>query len=394
MKCINLQHVFRQSKLYVALMTAAMTSLTVMTSCIKDEEPNKECDIVEAWVDETYNSLFYDVKENKEIVSSTQQTIEFEVRSLLSLPNDIAVQFKLTPGATINPANGSKQDFTQGPVTYTVTSEDGQWTKQYKVTFIESNMPTSTLSFENARTITKGSNSYHEFYELDNDNTLNCWASGNEGAIMVKNNSKPEGQPTYQAEAGYKGKCVCMNTQSAGDLGALFGKPIAAGNLFMGKFIVDEVFTPLKTTRFGITYTREPIRIKGYYKYQPGKEFTNAKQKVLNDRVDEADIYAVFYYNKNEKGESYYLYGDDVSDEKLKANPLVFKTARVKSLPATNEWKPFEMFFEGKDINEEDLTKGNYSLALVFSSSKNGAAFEGAIGSTLYVDEVDIIFDK
>jgi len=375
-------------------MTVAMTSLTVMTSCIKDEEPNKECDIVEAWVDETYNSLFYDVKENKEMVSSTQQTIEFEVRSLISLPKDIAVQFKLTPGATITPASGSKQDFTQGPVTYTVTSEDGQWTKQYKVTFIESNMPTSTLSFENVRTITKGSNSYHEFYELDNDKTINCWASGNEGAIMVKYNSKSEDQPTYQSEAGYKGKCVCMNTQSAGELGALFGKPIAAGNLFLGKFIVDEVFTPLKTTRFGITYTREPIRIKGYYKYQPGKEFTDAKQKVLKDRVDEADIYAVFYYNKNEKGESYYLYGDDVSDEKLKANPLVFKTARVKSLPATNEWKPFEMFFEGKDINEEDLKKGNYSLALVFSSSKNGAAFEGAIGSTLYIDEVDIIFDK
>lgn len=378
-------------------MAVVMITTTVFSSCIKDEEKNKECDIEEAWVDETFSAIFYESGSLKEIVSSTQQTIEFEVRSLLSLPTDIPVHFKLTPGATITPENGSIQDFSKGPVTYTVTSEDGQWKRVYKVEFIESRMPTSTLSFENARTITKetNSNSYHEFFELNDGKELNCWASGNEGAVMTKYKCKPEDMPTYQAEAGYKGKCVCMNTQSAGFLGEAAEKPIAAGNLFMGKFNVNSVLTaPLKATRFGISYTREPVRIKGYYKYKAGKDFTDKKMKIIKDRVDEADIYAVFYYNKDDNGESYYLYGDDVSDEKLKANPRVYKTARVKSLPATDEWKPFEMFFEGKAIDAEQLKKGNYNLALVFSSSKNGASFEGAIGSTLYIDEVDIIFDK
>ena len=32
----------------------------------------------------------------------------------------------ITPGATIEPANGSVQDFTEGPVVYVVTSQDGE----------------------------------------------------------------------------------------------------------------------------------------------------------------------------------------------------------------------------------------------------------------------------
>jgi len=30
----------------------------------------------------------------------------------------------------------------------------------------------------------------------------------------------------------------------------------------------------------------------------------------------------------------------------------------------------------------------------VFSSSKDGAQFEGAVGSTLYIDEVEISYEK
>ncbi len=394
----------RRSWLFMSATAVAMTTMTVFTSCIKDEEPNKECDIEKAWVDEAYVTNFYDEASMKEDLSSTQLLIEFEVRSLMSLSKEIAIHFQITPGATIMPENGSKQDFSNGPVTYTVTSQDGEWTKQYKVKFVESRMPTSTFSFEHVRAAYKKNifqlyNTFHEFVEVNGNDTINCWASGNEGAAMIKQNTMPKDQPTYQDENGYKGKCVCMTTQSAGDMGAMVNKPIAAGNLFLGQFVVDKVLTnPLETTRFGLTYKHDPLRVKGWYKYKPGKEFTNAKKEKLTDRVDEADIYAVLYRNKDvnnpESKESYYLYGNDVSEEKLKQNPQVWKIARVKSLPATDEWTPFEMFFEGKDPDDKLLAEGAYNLTLVFSSSKDGASFEGSVGSTLYIDEVEIIYEK
>lgn len=380
----------------------AITLPCLMTSCIKDEAANKECDIESAWVEgEAYAQYFYDAAEmRKEYISSTQTDITFTVRSLISLSKEIPLNLKLTPGATVTPANGSMQDFTAGPVTYTVTSEDGQWQRTYRVIFVEPAMPMSKLSFENVEVripANNNGNSYHHFYEIDASGTRrDIWDSGNLGALMLRTNANPEELPTYSTSDGYSGKAVCLNTQSTGNLGAMFGKPIAAGNLFLGKFDMNKAFSEtLKTTQFGIEFDREPFRVTGYYKYAPGPTFTDMNQKTVEGRVDEADIYAVFYRNRDAEGNPYYLYGDDVdSEEKLKANPQVYKIARVASLPPTDKWTRFEMFFEGRDADDELVKNLGFNLALVFSSSKRGAYFEGAVGSTLYVDEVEVSFEK
>ena len=44
----------------------------------------------------------------------------------------------------------------------------------------------------------------------------------------------------------------------------------------------------------------------------------------------------------------------------------------------------------GKTIDPKKLAEGGYSFAIIMSSSKDGAKFEGAIGSTLYVDELQL----
>jgi hypothetical protein len=52
------------------------------------------------------------------------------------------------------------------------------------------------------------------------------------------------------------------------------------------------------------------------------------------------------------------------------------------------------MFFEGEDAPAEIVANKGCNLAIVFSSSKGGAQFEGAIGSILYVDEVEVWYEK
>ena len=51
-------------------------------------------------------------------------------------------------------------------------------------------------------------------------------------------------------------------------------------------------------------------------------------------------------------------------------------------------------FFEGKDAPDDIVNAMGCNLALVFSSSKSGAQFEGAIGSTLYIDEVEVSYEE
>ena len=39
------------------------------------------------------------------------------------------------------------------------------------------------------------------------------------------------------------------------------------------------------------------------------------------------------------------------------------------------------------------MIQGKYSIAIVASSSKDGATFQGAVGSTLYLDEIHINYE-
>lgn len=371
----------------------ALASCAVLCgSCIKSEALNNECDIISAWVegDDLAEHFYQQSQMRNDNVPTNTSTIVFTVKSLLSLP-PLAVHFDITPGATITPENGSIHDFSAGPVTYTVTSADGDWTRQYQVVFREADLPSFQFHFENVDEVNYGTSTYHVFFEEDQVGTRHdIWASGNQGVAIVQTDWTPTQFPTYQTENGYEGKGVCLNTQYAGDLGKMMGKPIAAGNLFMGTFdLISVLINPLKATQFGIPMNREPIRVTGYYKYQPGPTFTNAQMEEVPGRTDEANIYAVFYRNEDADGNKIILYGDDVL-----TSPYLVRKAQVKSLPPTNTWTRFEMFFEGDNADPQILAARGYSFALVFSSSKNGDVFEGAIGSTLYVDEVEVSFEK
>ena len=392
------------------LVVMALLSLMCTSSCIKDEALNKECDIESAWIEGTeYEKYFYYPNEmKKENISSAETNIVFTVRSLISLPTQIPLNLKITQGATVTPTIGSLQDFTKGPVTYTVTSEDGQWKRTYNVSFQEASLPATMYSFEHVETreeknIMGPTNKMHFFYEVvsqeksetSEETKLYCWATGNQGAALVMSNANPEDMPTYSVSNGYVNKGVCLTTRSTGAMGALMNEPIAAGNLFLGEFHVESVMkNPLKATQFGIPVSKDPMRITGYYKYKPGSKYTKGN-KVILDRQDEASIYAVFYRNQTSTGEKYFLYGDDLeSDEKLKDNPQVYKIARVSALPPTDEWTKFEMFFEGKDAPDDIVEAYGFNMALVFSSSKYGDQFEGAVGSRLYIDEVEVSYKK
>lgn len=348
---------------------------------------NMECDILEAWVGEENLTYFYnkaDMRIND--VPSNEQKLEFTVRSRATLPQ-LALHFTLSPGATITPANGSLQDFSKEAVTYTVTSEDGQWKKQYTISFTNP-VSVSKFDFENYSLDEKGK--YYVWYEKAEDGTLSSmWASGNGGYMIAKPNVAPEAYPTAPDPNGYEGSCVKLTTCDTGSWGKTFKKPIAAGNLFLGNFNSTYAMTnTLKTTEMGLPFMQEPLKVTGYYKYIPGDVFTDKDKTVVAGRVDEPSIYAVFYRNQDADGNSIVLHGDDVM-----TSPYIVSIAQATSLPSTTEWKMFEMTFDQhKAVDQSVLENRGYNLAMVFSSSKTGDKFEGAVGSTLYVDKVNITF--
>ena len=106
--------------------------------------------------------------------------------------------------------------------------------------------------------------------------------------------------------------------------------------------------------------------------------------KEIKDRIDEGTIYSVLYDNHDKNGKAVVLHGDDVQ-----TSPQIVAIAILPNIGKTEEWTYFNIPFNyKKNIDAEKLTNGGYSLAVVCSSSVDGAIFQGAIGSTLWVDKI------
>ena len=372
-----------------AIVFMAVLSM-LLTGCIKDETLNAECDITDAYVSVSNpEDMFFHASDTLVHIGSEEGTIQFNVRRTADL-TQLSPRFIITEGATISPASGSTHDFSQGSVTYTVTSQDKQWSRQYQVFFQPVTVTmtdTVKYDFEYFGPDSKYQK-FYEWYEESNGIVERLWATGNGGFFLANSSKAPEDYPTVPSYDGYDGSCVKLVTLDTGPLGRSTGRPIAAGNMFLGYFNTELALRDaLHSTEMGVPFTHQPRKLTGYYRFQPGPEYKNKAQQVLVNYTDSADVYAVLYRNHDEAGRPVVLYGDNVL-----TSPLIVSKARVNYLKPTNEWTFFEEnFVQLGEIDEELLSNRGYNLAVVFSSSINGANFEGAIGSTLYIDKVRVI---
>lgn len=364
----------------------------MLTSCFKEEPLNAECDIEYAYLhSDDPEATFYQLTDSLVEVYSTDNVIEFGVKEDVDL-TALAPEFVLTEGATIEPASGSVHDFSGNtPVSYTVTSQDGKWSRTYTV-YINHRIRTideiSTLSFENSMLDT--SQRYAVWYETAADGyEINAWATGNPGFAITAGDAAPSEYPSSVLEEGYEGRGVRLITRATG-IGAWFGMPIAAGNLFTGTFnTLDALGSATKATRFGTPVSQRPLSFSGYYKYTPGEEVTGKDNKPIPGKIDAGDIYAILYRNTDSEGKAFTLDGDNV-----KTSDQIVATAIIDEVKPTTEWTPFDINFTYKEqLDEQILRNYGYSLAIVFSSSINGAYFEGAVGSTLCIDEVKVNYE-
>ena len=374
---------------YHQLIVSAIFALA-LSSCFKDEAPNAECDIIEASLHvDNPTDIFYNPTDTLVRVLYTDDNISFSVRRKADL-TALAPTFRITDGATISPASGSVHDFSKGPVIYTVTSEDKEWSRSYKVSFIpviRTSKDTLSFNFEDYHLDSKYK--YYIWCEKHEDgNMYDDWATGNAGYGLTNGSAGPEAYPSTVLDEGYEGKGVKLVTCSTGPFGQMVKLPLAAGNLFLGTFDMSIALkTPRLATGFGLPFDKKPKTFTGYYKYKPGENFQNKDESIVEGKVDEASVYAILYRNHDEDGNPVVLNGDNVQ-----TSPLIVAKAIAANIVPTDKWTQFTVDFSYlKDFDLDLLENRGYNLAVVFSSSADGAFFQGAIGSTLCIDNVKII---
>lgn len=371
------------------LIVSAIFALA-LSSCFKDEAPNAECDIIEASLHvDNPTDIFYNPTDTLVRVLYTDDNISFSVRRKADL-TALAPTFRITDGATISPASGSVHDFSKGPVIYTVTSEDKEWSRSYKVSFIpviRTSKDTLSFNFEDYHLDSK--DKYYIWCEEHEDgNMYDDWATGNAGYGLTNGSAGPEAYPSTVLDEGYEGKGVKLVTCSTGPFGQMVKLPLAAGNLFLGTFDMSIALkTPRLATGFGLPFDKKPKTFTGYYKYTPGEKFQNKDESIVEGKVDEASVYAILYRNHDEDGNPVVLNGDNVQ-----TSPLIVAKAIAANIVPTDKWTQFTVDFSYlEDFDLDLLENRGYNLAVVFSSSADGAFFQGAIGSTLCIDNVKII---
>lgn len=211
----------------------------VTSSCIRDEAPNAEADILSCRL--------------PGITMTTSPIINNNSVTLFVTPGTnisaLAPEFTLTSGATITPASGTERNF-NSPQEYQVTAADGIWKKTYAISVIDTELAT-IYNFED----TISGKKYYIFVERENDKVIMEWASGNAGYAMTGVAKTADDYPTFQIANGKNGKCLSLVTRSTGFFGGLVGMPIAAGNLFIGSFDVNNAMSnPLQATKFGLPF--------------------------------------------------------------------------------------------------------------------------------------------
>lgn len=374
-----------------AVLASCLIVMVLCASCFGDEPDGCEADIETVTLHvASPESFFFQATDSMQTVFSTDSVITFAVRGDADVTS-LSPVLTLSPGATVSPASGSTHDFSAGPVTYTVTSQDGKWQRHYRVSVVPTMVTvTDTLRYDFEHyELETATQRYYMWHNVLPDGSLgNDWATANAGFRISMSTAAPMDYPTTPLADGFDGAAVCLMTRDTGPFGKMANKRLAAGNMFLGTFDIRIAMSDhLHATRFGIPFTDRPDRFTGYYTFEPGPTVQDFYGNPIAGRTDSASVYAVFYRNHDAAGNEVVLYGDNV----LSSNQIV-AIANMGYVAPTAAWTPWDVKFEYREpLDEELLANRGYSLAIVFSSSASGGDFIGAIGSRLCVDKVRLI---
>ncbi|MCR5819330.1 MAG: PCMD domain-containing protein [Bacteroidaceae bacterium] len=237
-------------------------------------------------------------------------------------------------------------------------------------------------------------NSGNRYYEWNEHNASSgeWWSTGNPGFQLSVSSATPLQYPTVPSEGDGVdgGSCVKLTTSDTGGFGKMVNMRIAAGNLFVGTFdVANALKDALKATQMGLPFAHKPQLLKGYYKFRPGEIYQDKNGNPVANSQDICDIYVVVYRNIDSDGNKVQLFGDDIL-----TSPHIAGLARIDHSQidkSGSEWVPFSLEIQyNSEISREDVENELYNTAVVFSSSIQGAYFEGAIWSTLWIDNVTL----
>lgn len=204
------------------------------------------------------------------------------------------------------------------------------------------------------------------------------WDSGNHGsATLNKNVTSPD--ETYKHSGRYS---VKLQSQFVGILS--FGK-FAAGNLFAGQYLRTDGTDGVLS--FGRPFTSRPAKLKGYIKYTPGTVDYSYTSELPKGSTDIGNIYIAL--------------GDWSEPIEIRTKDKKLFDKNDEKIIAYGEWE-ITSETQGADggllefeipLDYRSLDRIPSYIVLVASASKYGDYFTGSTGSTMWIDDLELIYE-
>ena len=224
------------------------------------------------------------------------------------------------------------------------------------------------------------------WYATNNSNDVNTglvWDSANEGTADILGQSLV---PTTPEETlVIKGKAVRMES---GELLSNF----AAGNIYTGDFGSATISPVGAKLKWGTPFTSRPLALRGWYRYEPEAiNRTSSAYSHLSGQTDFCQI-QVFLTTWEEQFEI--STGDNRFVDTSMSNPEIVAYGAIVSQENTtsksgntNGYVQFTIPLEYRNLEQPTY------IVISGAASRYGDYFTGGLGSTLYLDELELVYD-
>lgn len=257
----------------------------------------------------------------------------------------------------------------------------------------EADAATQTFTTETTKALINGS--FEDWYKPDDvwliykEGGSMFWDSGNHGSATLKVNVTNYDE-SITAPGSTGKRSIKLVSQKVAFMG--IGK-FAAGNVFIGQYMKTDGTDGI--LGFGRPWTSRPAKLRGYYKYKMSPiKYTSSAAAVSSIKEgdnDNAHIYAAVGDWENETGiEPPILIKTSVPKlfDKTGKGVIAYGEVIQKESTSGDEMIPFEITLEYKDLTR----KAKY-LVIVASASRYGDYFVGGEGSTLWLDDLELIYE-
>lgn len=206
------------------------------------------------------------------------------------------------------------------------------------------------------------------------------WGTGNKGSSILSS----IGNITSPTDESVSGKAAYLESKDA-------WLKLAAGNLFIGDFDLDGTNGLL---HFGRPFTSFPTALRLYYKYTPaiisivGSSIEETLPSSLKNMVGQSDLFHI-YIALSDKSEPYEIRNNPDKRQLFDPNDanIIAYGEYTSSEPVTS-YKKLEIPLEYRATNRTPKY-----IIIVASSSKYGDYYLGGVGSKLWLDEMELVYE-